>query len=395
MSRSYAALMAVASGLAVWNLDAQYHGTTGSPTTPRNSGFSRSCSSSGRSLYPRVDPAIITLVTGGAEWCLLGRKQEWPRGRYSTLAGFLEIGESLEQALAREVLEESGVDVQLPSVRYVASQPWPFPRSLMVGFYAAAAALDGSSSSSSSSSAGPVELLSHQGRMAMMDTGIKPAEVSAVLGDCRFLQPPVPQEGEMEDVRWFHRDWLSWALQQGPEAAPGGFMIPGEYSLAYRLITGWLQQQKQSVPQTVQNSHQESGSNSSSSSSSAKGIWLGDQVPQVEVDEGVFKYVLLRLTDSSSGRSKLLVRGAAAAAYHNHILQHTKGQLQKLCPQGTLQLDVLGGGRIEHHADQKVISVYGYSAAFGPAVHEVTAALLQRWYPFYDASSITWSYEGY
>lgn len=56
-------------------------GTTGSPTTPRNSGFSRSCSSSGRSMYPRVDPAIITLVTGGAEWCLLGRKQEWPRGR--------------------------------------------------------------------------------------------------------------------------------------------------------------------------------------------------------------------------------------------------------------------------------------------------------------------------
>jgi phosphohistidine phosphatase len=118
-------------------------------------------------------------------------------------------------------------------------------------------------------------------------------------------------------------------------------------------------------------------------------------VPQVELDEGVFKYVLLRLTDSSSGKSKLLVRGAAAAAYHNHILQHTKAQVQKLCPKGTLQLDVLGGGRIEHYAEQGVISVYGYSAAFGPAVHEVTAALLRRWYPFYDAGSITYSYEGY
>jgi phosphohistidine phosphatase len=192
------------------------------------------------------------------------------------------------------------------------------------------------------------------------------------------------------------RDWLAWALLQGSDAAPGGFMIPGEYSLAYRLITGWLQQQQQQQQQqqglqeALQETAMEAGPNSSSSSS-----WLGNQVPQVEIDEGVFKYVLLRLTDSSSGRSKLLVRGAAAAAYHNHILQHTKGQLQKLCPQGTLQLDVLGGGRIEHYADHKVISVYGYSAAFGPAVHEVTAALLQRWYPFYDASSITWSYEGY
>jgi phosphohistidine phosphatase len=169
-------------------------------------------------------------------------------------------------------------------------------------------------------------------------------------------------------------------------------MIPGEYSLAYRLITNWLQQ-PQSSQETLQESAAAAASNGSSSSSS--GSWLGDQVPQVELDEGVFKYVLLRLTDSSSGKSKLLVRGAAAAAYHNHILQHTKAQVQKLCPNGTLQLDVLGGGRIEHYAEQGVISVYGYSAAFGPAVHEVTAALLRRWYPFYDAGSITRSYEGY
>jgi phosphohistidine phosphatase len=170
-------------------------------------------------------------------------------------------------------------------------------------------------------------------------------------------------------------------------------MIPGEYSLAYRLITNWLQQQPQSLQEGLQETA--AGAGRSSSSSTTSGAWLGDQVPQVEIDEGVFKYVLLRLTDSSNGRSKLLVRGAVAAAYHNHILQHTKSQLQKLCPQGNLQLDVLGGGRIEHYADQKVVSVYGYSAAFGPAVHEVTAALLQRWYPFYDAANITWSYEGY
>eukprot|EP00878_Enallax_costatus_P032153 GHUV01035263.1.p1 GENE.GHUV01035263.1~~GHUV01035263.1.p1 ORF type:complete len:396 (+),score=114.99 GHUV01035263.1:194-1381(+) len=118
MSRTDAALMAVASGLAQWHLDSQYHGATGSKTTPRDGGHSRQCSSSGRVLYPRIDPAIITLVTAGSDWCLLGRKKGWPRGRYSTLAGFLEIGESLEQALCREVAEESGAIVDLHSVRW-------------------------------------------------------------------------------------------------------------------------------------------------------------------------------------------------------------------------------------------------------------------------------------
>lgn len=82
LSRPDAALMAVASGLAQWNLDAQYHGATGSQTLPQEGGFSRKCSSSGRVVYPRIDPAIITLVTGGGGWCLLGRKHEWPKGRW-------------------------------------------------------------------------------------------------------------------------------------------------------------------------------------------------------------------------------------------------------------------------------------------------------------------------
>lgn len=74
-------LQAVASGLAQWHLDSRYHGATGSMTVPRDGGFSRQCPSSGRSVYPRIDPAIITLVTAGEDWCLLGRKKGWPRGR--------------------------------------------------------------------------------------------------------------------------------------------------------------------------------------------------------------------------------------------------------------------------------------------------------------------------
>lgn len=164
-------------------------------------------------------------------------------------------------------------------------------------------------------------------------------------------------------------------------------MVPGNYSLAHRLIMGWLNSRP-----TASMSAAAAGSGADTSSTSS---WLGDLVPQVIIDQGVFKYILLRLTDQQSGRSKLLVRGAAAAAYHNHILQHTKTQVQQIDSQGQLKLDVLGGGRIEHHPEQGVVSVYGYSAAFGPAVHEVTVGLLRRGYPFYEAECITCSYEGY
>jgi hypothetical protein len=178
---------------------------------------------------------------------------------------------------------------------------------------------------------------------------------------------------------------LQKALQQGQEAAPSGFHIPGEYSLAFRLITGWL-----AGNSSTANSN---GSHTSSSSSSSSGSWVGNEFSEVDIDQGQFKYVLLRLTDPrDSSRSKLLVRGHAAAAYHNHILQHTKAEVQQLAPEGHLDVQVLGGGRIEHLMEQRVIRVYGYSAAFGPAVHEVAAGLLKKCYPFHD---VAWSYEGY
>lgn len=152
-------------------------------------------------------------------------------------------------------------------------------------------------------------------------------------------------------------------------------MIPGNHSLAHRLIKGWLGASTQQ--------QQPGGTHAA---------WpAGQRVPQVELDDGVMKYVLLRLSDPRSGASKLLVRGAAAAAYHNHILQATKAQVAHL----GLSVEVLGGGRIEHYPEQQAISVYGYSAAYGPAVHEVTVGLLRRWFPFYEAEHISCSYEGY
>ena len=130
--------------------------------------------------FPRIDPAIIVLVCDG-ERALLGRQASWPQGRYSTLAGFVEPGESLEDAVAREVFEETGVPVH--DVRYHSSQPWPFPSSLMVGFQASASA------------ASPIRLSS-----------------------------------ELEHARWFTRGDFS----------SGKVPLPPSRAISYRLISEWL-----------------------------------------------------------------------------------------------------------------------------------------------------------
>jgi NAD+ diphosphatase len=129
--------------------------------------------------FPRLDPAIIVLVTYG-ERALLGRQAAWPAGRYSTIAGFVEPGESLEDAVAREVLEETGVAVV--DAEYHSSQPWPFPSSLMIGYLAC-------------------------------------ADAAAI---------PRAEE-ELEDVRWFTRD----------EIAAGYPGLPPPQSVSYRLIEQW------------------------------------------------------------------------------------------------------------------------------------------------------------
>lgn len=118
-----------------WHRQHRYCGVCGAETKPREGGHARHCSQSdcGQKHFPRTDPAVIVLVTRG-DRCLLGHQHGWPAGMYSTLAGFVEPGESLEQAVVREVKEEVGVAVR--DVRYWKSQPWPFPSSLMLAFEA-------------------------------------------------------------------------------------------------------------------------------------------------------------------------------------------------------------------------------------------------------------------
>ena len=144
-----AALLATAAGMLSWHRGNKFCCKCASPMVSRKGGNSLACSSStsaasaasagcgGGSIYPRINPAAITLVTC-KDYVLLGRKADWPPMRYSLLAGFVELGETLEQGAAREVLEESGVELDEGSIGYRMSQPWPFPSSLMIGMHAEA-----------------------------------------------------------------------------------------------------------------------------------------------------------------------------------------------------------------------------------------------------------------
>ena len=177
-----AGLYVSAIALANWHATHRRCPRCGEPTEPVAGGWVRRCRADGSEHFPRTDPAVIVLIHDGGDRCLLGRQPSWPPNRYSTLAGFVEPGESLEQAVAREIHEESNVHVD--DIVYRGSQPWPFPASLMLGFEARAVAGE------------------------------------AAVGD-----------DELEDVRWFSRDDLR----------AGRPLLPPPASIAYWLIAGWLE----------------------------------------------------------------------------------------------------------------------------------------------------------
>lgn len=132
-----ASLAVHAVGIARWHQTHPFCARCGHPTDVAQAGHVRICPSCGAHHFPRTDPAVIMLITDDQDRALLGRQPLWPEGRFSTLAGFVEPGEALDDAVRREVMEEVGIVVG--DVRYAASQPWPFPSSLMLGFFGDAA----------------------------------------------------------------------------------------------------------------------------------------------------------------------------------------------------------------------------------------------------------------
>jgi len=243
-SRTHAALLSAANGLLSFHRSHRFCSRCGSPTSSIKAGAARKCTDADcrTSVYPRIDAAVIMLVTSPCDdYALLGRKRSWPPGRYSTLAGFMEVGETLEECVARETYEESGVRVDGSSIRFVASQPWPFPRSLMVGFHGRALP------SSTSSVAEPVDDDDDDdesnNRKEGNDDGSSTSE--KIAGLPKITVDPA----ELEDAQWFRKDYVkqyglvrgkgSSALEFVPDEMEREFHVPGPASLARLLIAKW------------------------------------------------------------------------------------------------------------------------------------------------------------
>ncbi|MEA3241460.1 MAG: NAD(+) diphosphatase [Pseudomonadota bacterium] len=180
------ALLAYARAMTFWHRRNRYCGFCGSIMVSGEGGHLLTCSNSscGQQNFPRTDPAVIMRVYQG-ERCLMARQASWPQGMYSVLAGFVEPGETLEEAVKREVREESGIIVR--QVKYFSSQPWPFPASLMLGF------------------------------TAEFESG----EIFCA-------------DQELEEVCWFSREDVRRGIKQG------SLKLPVKGTLSYRLISDWL-----------------------------------------------------------------------------------------------------------------------------------------------------------
>lgn len=187
LSQAQAPLFAAALSLAWWHSRHRFCANCGHSSEIERGGWSRRCPDCSAQHFPRVDPVVIMLAEHDGR-LLLGRQPQYPPGRYSALAGFLEPGESIEAAVARELMEEAGVTVA--DVTYIASQPWPFPSSLMIGCHA-----------------------------------------RALAGELRI------DRTELDDARWFSRAQVEAALKQQPDAA---FLPPPRFAIARTLLEAWL-----------------------------------------------------------------------------------------------------------------------------------------------------------
>ena len=183
-----AAILATAKAMFEWRRRHRHCAACGERSEPADGGWKRVCPACKTEHFPRTDPVVIMLLTRG-EQCLLGRQAVWPKGMYSALAGFLEPGESIEEACAREVWEEAGLRTR--KVRYHSTQPWPWPSSLMIGL------------------------------IAEVEDG-----------------EAAPDQSELEEVRWLSREEARALVRS---ELPGVF-APGAMAIAHQLIKAWSEE---------------------------------------------------------------------------------------------------------------------------------------------------------
>ncbi len=196
-----AGIAAQARAFLDWHERHRFCAVCGASTSAVQGGIARKCTDCPAEHFPRTDPVVITVVIDTErDRCLLGRQASWPAGMFSALAGFIDHGESIEDAVRREVAEESGIEAV--NVRYHSSQPWPFPSSLMIG--------------------------------CLADAG------SSVINY---------DDWEMDDVRWFTRDEIRSSLGQPaaqlgqPGLPDGALSLPGPMAIAHTLISAWVDRQ--------------------------------------------------------------------------------------------------------------------------------------------------------
>ena len=408
MRRADAGLLAAAGGLARWQKTVRFCSECGSRTTLMKAGHKARCLDEtgvkcGGAFYPKLMPAVLTLCTCG-DYALLGRNSKWPRGFYSCLAGFVDQSESLEQAVAREVLEESGIEIDPRETTYVASQPWPFPCQLMVGFEAAARAKT----------------------VALHEAANERTRATKHGGSASvFSYPPTPNLDihELRDARWFHRDWLREELRKnlgdpregGGEIPLGSVAVPGAHALARHLLERWV----------AQGSAERGAGAESRGSIAPVGLAGGAPAPRAPATNRPHAFVLVDFVGGGGGtRTALRMQptgggGAPTANDHARLLADVAREAAKreasraphetnpatAAPGGSAEsFRALGGGQLcfrggevsenSVHDDEReacltlVLRNGGGGEAGGVGVAaaplEVVTALLRRAYPMHD-----------